>query len=381
MTSVRPQLSPGVIDKIYETVSDPSQWQAAIDQVRVMFHGSAACFVRSGPGLASADVINANPDPTYQRRYIDEHAGRSDIYTDALDAAPVGMIYSDRALIGDEILRRSRFWNEWMAPQDMYGGLGSKLLASGPSFWFLDVQRGRNQPAFDAAEAEVLQLIARHIARAAQLGRRLQLAQALASGYAHVPFGVLLVDAQLSVVHLNGVAEEILMRRRSPLRVKSGTLAAADAKSTAALRQLVADACTVHDGVAPGPGGDLLLRAGEADEAGIDVVLSAGPTAGTEVSGFLRPRHAIIYLHQTSLALPGGFADHARKLFDLTPTEARLAAALAGGLTLKDAAIHQGIRFSTARFYLHGIFRKTRTNQQSQLVALLKSTLPLIRRG
>ena len=79
MTSVRPQLSPGVIDKIYETVSDPSQWQAAIDQVRVMFHGSAACFVRSGPGLASADVINANPDPTYQRRYIDENAGRSDI--------------------------------------------------------------------------------------------------------------------------------------------------------------------------------------------------------------------------------------------------------------------------------------------------------------
>ena len=110
-------------------------------------------------------------------------------------------------------------------------------------------------------------------------------------------------------------------------------------------------------------------------------MLSVGPTAGTEVSGFLRPRHAIIYLHQTSLALPGGFADHARKLFDLTPTEARLAAALAGGLTLKDAAIHQGIRFSTARFYLHGIFRKTRTNQQSQLVALLKSTLPLIRRG
>jgi DNA-binding CsgD family transcriptional regulator len=149
----------------------------------------------------------------------------------------------------------------------------------------------------------------------------------------------------------------------------------------AVLRQLVADSCAIHDGVAPGLGGDLLLRAGEADDPGIDVVLSVGPTAGKGASGFLQPRQAVIYLREMSLALPGGFEDHARKLFDLTPAEARLAAALARGLALKDAAIRQGIRFSTARSYLEGIFRKTCTNQQSQLVALLKSTQPLIRRG
>lgn len=60
-------------------------------------------------------------------------------------------------------------------------------------------------------------------------------------------------------------------------------------------------------------------------------------------------------------------------LFDLTPAEARLAVSLASGQSLKLAASASDIKLSTARSYLEQIFSKTGTNQQSQLVALLKS--------
>lgn len=60
-------------------------------------------------------------------------------------------------------------------------------------------------------------------------------------------------------------------------------------------------------------------------------------------------------------------------LFDLSPSEAKLAVSLASGTTLKLAATANDIKFSTARAYLEKIFRKTGTNKQSQLVALLKS--------
>jgi DNA-binding CsgD family transcriptional regulator len=63
-------------------------------------------------------------------------------------------------------------------------------------------------------------------------------------------------------------------------------------------------------------------------------------------------------------------------LFDLTPAEAKLATALTGGQSLKAAAIGSGVTFSTARTYLDRIYRKTGANQQSQLVALLKSVQP-----
>ena len=64
-------------------------------------------------------------------------------------------------------------------------------------------------------------------------------------------------------------------------------------------------------------------------------------------------------------------------LFDLAPAEARLAAALASGKSLTTVAAQQGIKVSSARTYLAQIFRKTGTHQQSELVALLKSTQPV----
>ena len=61
-------------------------------------------------------------------------------------------------------------------------------------------------------------------------------------------------------------------------------------------------------------------------------------------------------------------------LFDLTPAEARLAAALTAGHSLKVVAANSNITYSTARTYLDRIFTKTGTHHQAQLVSLLKGT-------
>lgn len=64
-------------------------------------------------------------------------------------------------------------------------------------------------------------------------------------------------------------------------------------------------------------------------------------------------------------------------LFDLAPSEARLAIALAAGRSLKATAVEMGIEYNSARTYLTRIFAKTGTSQQSELVALLKGTAAL----
>ncbi|MBZ9857353.1 helix-turn-helix transcriptional regulator [Mesorhizobium sp. CA13] len=63
-------------------------------------------------------------------------------------------------------------------------------------------------------------------------------------------------------------------------------------------------------------------------------------------------------------------------LFDLTPSESRLAAALSQGKPLKDAASDLKMTVKTCRTYLERIFANG-TRQQSQLVALLRSAEPL----
>lgn len=67
--------------------------------------------------------------------------------------------------------------------------------------------------------------------------------------------------------------------------------------------------------------------------------------------------------------------DILKQLFDLTPAEANLTRNLAAGHTLNAAASIQGITVGTARNYLHRIFSKTGTSQQSELISLTKGGL------
>ncbi len=83
--------------------------------------------------------------------------------------------------------------------------------------------------------------------------------------------------------------------------------------------------------------------------------------------------YAIMIVSTISTAIGVPSSELLSGLFRLTQAEARLAAALASGLSLRDCAASLGIAFGTARAYLLRIFSKTGTGQQSELVSLLKS--------
>ena len=60
-------------------------------------------------------------------------------------------------------------------------------------------------------------------------------------------------------------------------------------------------------------------------------------------------------------------------LFDLTPAEARLLQALAGGLRLQSYAESVGVQASTVRTQLNSIFNKTGTKRQAELLSIVAS--------
>jgi len=60
-----------------------------------------------------------------------------------------------------------------------------------------------------------------------------------------------------------------------------------------------------------------------------------------------------------------------RRVFELTPAEARLAQKLACGDSLEQVAQSLDVKMTTARSQLAAIFAKTGTCRQAQLVAIL----------
>ena len=60
-----------------------------------------------------------------------------------------------------------------------------------------------------------------------------------------------------------------------------------------------------------------------------------------------------------------------RRLYALTPSEARIAARLTAGLRPEAVANELGVQVNTVRMHLKRIFVKTGTGRQSELVGLL----------
>ena len=65
-----------------------------------------------------------------------------------------------------------------------------------------------------------------------------------------------------------------------------------------------------------------------------------------------------------------------RVAFGLTAAEARLAARLASGVGVKEAAVSLGVNRETARSQLKSVFAKTRTRRQAELVGLMARLRP-----
>jgi DNA-binding CsgD family transcriptional regulator len=68
---------------------------------------------------------------------------------------------------------------------------------------------------------------------------------------------------------------------------------------------------------------------------------------------------------------PSLASDLVREALQLTPSEARLAVALAHGATLRDCAADQGLKVTTLRWHLRNVLRQTGCSSQSDLVRLV----------
>ncbi len=95
------------------------------------------------------------------------------------------------------------------------------------------------------------------------------------------------------------------------------------------------------------------------------------PVLGEELS------HTVLLLIDLEQA-PRPHTAALERVFSLTAAEARLAALLAGGATVNEAATTHNVSVATIRTQLAAIFAKTRTNRQAELVMLISRLSALV---
>lgn len=367
--SARNSVSEQLIDLIYEAAFVPERWAAVLHRLAVLSDSVGGALLvtsdRYPPRWAASQIV-----APALRSYIASGAWKHNERPAQLMSAGITGFSRDIDLWNAEELERYQISDERRS-NDLGWQLGTVIPMPSGEVVIYTLERRLERGPHDPKVIEAVDAVYPHLARAGLLAARLGLERARTAVATleaiGLPAAVLNASGRAIVVNrlledmpftiLPGACDRLIIANNAADSLFRAAVVVSSSERASIVQSIPVPA---HDGH-PATIAHVLPLCGAAHD-----VFSGASTL------------IVVSTLETTGNIPG--IDLLRALFDLSPAEAKLAAALSSGQTLKDAAADQAIQFSTARSYLEQVFRKTGTNQQSQLVALLKSTAPLVQR-
>lgn len=369
--AIDPELS-DLLARLYSGIDGDQPWQGFLESLARWMDATFATLIITAPGKrAPATFLTPGGNSEFNANYADNlfaedpfkglPDGQVTAYADFMATLPDAAFADYRRVMAetgfDQVLGVDLHFG---SPRARAGGRGHS--DDGRYEARFRISRHNSLPDFTREDRARLQALSPHLRIAVGLFERLQFAGAQ-HGVFHstaqgLGLGLIVLDRNYRIVSTNSLADSMLAEAGG-LRRRGDDLAFAEP----AHQRLIADMLA---GVAR-PG---LTRFRIARDGHGDLVVTA---RALDLSAI----HAGAGALALFLARPGPEASAdpqaLRDLLGLTTAEARLAAVLAEGVTLVDAARRLGIAHNTAKVQLRSVFAKTGVNRQAQLVALLSS--------
>lgn len=173
-----------------------------------------------------------------------------------------------------------------------------------------------------------------------------------------LPVGILLVNEEMRVLHMNNYAQDIVNHNKG-LEYSNDKLTARDKNINQSLQGLVSStADKARLGVEDSSEAMFIKTPMLTDQ--IEVIATPCPDGANDNT-------IVLYLFDASLERQVSH-EILMRLYGLTKTEAKLVQLLVGSLTLDAAAQTLDISVNTARTHLKHVFHKTGINRQAELV-------------
>jgi DNA-binding CsgD family transcriptional regulator len=346
-----------ILDQIYEAALIPDMWPSVLDTISGISGSVGGALLTTGGVHPPRWVASATVAPALNA-FAQGNAWKSNKRPERwLSANHAGFLRDVDLFTADELN------GDPMLPELTTHGLGWQLgscvpMTSGEVVVF-SLERRHSDGPHDIGMRDAVDPLRPHLARAGLLAARLGLERARTAVATLEALGL-----PAAVTTGSGrvlVSNELFGKRDVVLPAAHGAVLLSDTDANALLQ----DALSIV-GIRSAWSRSIPVRGTEERPPSILHVMPLPGNAQDIFSGaaILLILTELSNEHRPDLTLLHG-------LFDLSPAEAKLAAALSAGRTLKNAAAEQNIRESTARSYLEVIFRKTGVRQQSQLVALL----------
>jgi DNA-binding CsgD family transcriptional regulator len=356
--------------EIYDAALDAELWPRALDGLRDFVGGFAAnVFWQDIASDGAGMYFSVGDDPYYRQLYIEAYAPLNPLFP-AYAFRDCGDITSTEDFLPYEELKLTRFYKEWLEPQGIVDGAFSNLEKSATTLASLAIIRGNHHGMVDDETRARMRLVVPHVIRAisiSQLVARHKVEkEALADTVSRIAAGVFMIDGQGRIAFANEAGERML-GEGSVVCSAQGVLTAANSEASRMLRDLFAAAD--HNSRSLDLRGAAVPLVWSSDARWLAHVLPLGSGARKE-AGYRFSATAAVFVRNAGLDTPSALETLA-KLYGLTGSEVRVLQGIVDIGGIPKVAKSLGISEGTTKTHLKGLFAKTGTHRQADLVKLV----------
>jgi DNA-binding CsgD family transcriptional regulator len=358
-----------ILDALYQGAFDIASLERAVELIASRFGCRSAAMVSvDSQAPATGAILVVGIFKTAIDTYLSRYAP-IDPAPAAFARLPVGKASTTRRILNEDD-HRSRFVMEFYYPLGLVETLGGNLVSDNARSALIGINRGPDRPPFTDEDIADLERLMPHVTRALQMRRAIVRLEAKAAGLPtavdRLAAGVLLLDSAGTGVFANRAMHEIAARDDGLSLDRAGRPLPASHDGRRGLGELIQQ---VRYG--RGDGAMMIPRKAAGEPYSLLVVPSPTPLA--EGVWDRSPRATtLIIVHDPEGRIVNA-SDVLRASLGLTPSAARLVAALAGGDDLKSFAEREGVTIHTARYHLRTALARTGTRSQADLVRLAVS--------
>jgi DNA-binding CsgD family transcriptional regulator len=271
----------------------------------------------------------------------------------------------------DEEMDADPHFVEFLYKWNLKDGAVTFLMPERNVLMWLVIQRQRDRPNFRPEELDLLTDLGRHVENALYLAMELTEArlkvEGLGQGFDMIDIAVFGVNRQNQIGYTNRLARRLLEQLGEAGIERLFEQVPAAQRDASRLLAIEDRSGSDIEATRSLPGGAHIYVD---NRSGLRLLVRVIPLS----SGFEGELFGLSELLMMVAPMTGDRqVDHSvvRDALDLTAAEARLAAIIATGISLDDAAEKIGVTRETARTMLKRVFQKTNTSRQHELTALI----------
>ncbi len=367
-----------VIGAIYDCAANPELWPETLNRLRD-FVGSAYLMV----GLADFSSMQTLGHPTGTIR----HSEWDPVWFDKLSKL-IPIIPKHELLLRDDIdspwvqmdyismdeVRETQFYKEWVEPQKLKDCVVTQYMKRNNMYGVCSFATPLGAPDIDDRQRKFAAFVSPHIRRAIAINDMVDKGSLALMLYRKVldslAVAVVVVGASSHIRFANAKADKLLSQGNL-LRKANGKLMAVRRDVSGTSLDDAIDRCTKGD-AASGLSGIGVPLASETGERAAAYVL---PIRGDDVRGQMGDGSATVFIAQRGEQQPMA-VEILRTVFDLTPTEARIAYATSLGDSPETISLAHGTTTDTVRSHLKHIYVKADVPDKTALAARVNALVP-----